>query len=116
MSEKPSEVIIPQNDEMKIIFPIKVFSGKYDTNSFIPSLVDNKISLIEVNTVIRKIHEETSFMYVIRKSNRRMVYIFLLLLFVLGLFLWQLPPNPRLILFLLEYTLCRYHLLGLCFT
>ena len=81
MSRRSSEGI-PQSDAMKIIFQLGLSSGKYNTDFFIPSLVNDRISLMELNTFIGKIHEETNCMYVIRMFFKKNMFAFLCLLFL----------------------------------
>ena len=96
---------MPQNDERRIIIPLNFFSGTYDTSLLSPSLVDNRISLIEVQSFIGKIQEETNFMYLIRISFKRMFF---------GLICFLLVIAIR-ISFLLEISLFPYHLLHLIY-
>ena len=76
-----------ENNGMRIIFPLKFLSGTFDTDFFIPSLVDNRISLIEVNSVIGKIHEETNFMSGVRMLTKKAVigFLFLTVLMVINM-------------------------------
>ena len=74
---------IPQSDGMRIIFPLTAFSGKYNIDSFIPSLVDNRISVIEVNTIITKIHEETNFLDVRRLFCMKILFAIICILLII---------------------------------
>ena len=79
--------LAPSTNGKRIIFPLKRISGIYNTDSFIPSLVDNRIKPREVQDFIDEIHKETNSMYVIRSSFKRLFrcLIVVLLLIVLGL-------------------------------
>ena len=64
--------LAPSTNGKRIIFPLRLTSGIYNTNFFYPSLVDNRMNPQEFQDFIGEIHKETNSMYVIRSYFKRL--------------------------------------------
>ena len=67
MSEKKKQVWIPPTTSKTIIFPLSEPTNTFETGSYDPSLINNQVSLEEINQFIPKINAE----YELHKQNMK---------------------------------------------
>jgi len=71
----------PQSDGRRLVFPLSQFNGTYKTDNFIPSLVDHRCSLDDINYFLNDLYFTTKRMSPIRASNRMIIWSFVLYIF-----------------------------------
>jgi len=74
----------PQTDGMRIIFPINSYCGTYDTRSFDPTLVDNRLQTYEIHVLFDEIYRLTNHISPIRKQAITLGCMFTLYLVILA--------------------------------
>jgi len=72
----------PQSDGRRLIFPLSLFRGTFKTDHFLPSLVDHRCSLDDINYFLNDIYYHTKRMSAIRVSTR--LAIWSLVLFIMS--------------------------------
>jgi len=72
---------VPQSDGRRLVFPLSQYNGTFKTENFIPSLVDSRCSIDDINYFLNDVYFTTKRMKPVRTTNRLIIWSFVLYLF-----------------------------------